>query len=362
MQVKLWNYKWQVAPLFAATVSLCQLGQGKPREKPWTYLAGIQCGWLGKSKREAELLWWSGTPGGDWELSEGLPWEEREARDGERERDDRSICRMSKWTIWDLIIRNTNVFMHIYIYIYTESKSFSNLPLDLQSWLKKLLVEKLSEAMAMIRGGYKQQMEQRELQQQGQQQQQQQQQQAGFGAGSSGGATERSELGKVLLEKWCWGNMSLPLVQALAQAGVADGLSQPLIRPGTTKNDSHPKGLLSWFSLKSSPKQHYWCSFGAVLVHFFENCTKSAPKVHHVNVIRCFFFKKIPCSEATCISWISWTISQSHAQRHAEDDGIWCTMGHGSPQPYFLGVAHWGCRGESKVTLDGEPRPVVHIG
>ena len=39
-----------------------------------------------------------------------------------------------------------------------------------------------------------------------------------------------SKLASVLLQKWCWGLMSLPLLQMLASASVEDGLEQPLLR------------------------------------------------------------------------------------------------------------------------------------
>ena len=39
-----------------------------------------------------------------------------------------------------------------------------------------------------------------------------------------------SKLAIILLQKWCWGTMSLPLLQSLAAAGVQDGLQQPLLR------------------------------------------------------------------------------------------------------------------------------------
>ena len=39
-----------------------------------------------------------------------------------------------------------------------------------------------------------------------------------------------SNLATVLLQKWCWGLMSLPMLQLLASAAVQDGLEQPLLR------------------------------------------------------------------------------------------------------------------------------------
>ena len=71
-------------------------------------------------------------------------------------------------------------------------------------------------------GGLRQQMRR-------QQQQQQQHEQGGgpIRAEPEGGI---SNLAKLLVEKWCWGHMSLPLLQKLAAAGVADGLEQPLLR------------------------------------------------------------------------------------------------------------------------------------
>ena len=39
-----------------------------------------------------------------------------------------------------------------------------------------------------------------------------------------------SKLASVLLQKWCWGLMSLPLLQLLASSAVQDGLDQPLLR------------------------------------------------------------------------------------------------------------------------------------
>ena len=40
----------------------------------------------------------------------------------------------------------------------------------------------------------------------------------------------RSKLALKLLERWCWGSMSLPVLQALASAAVEDGLTDPLLR------------------------------------------------------------------------------------------------------------------------------------
>ena len=67
-------------------------------------------------------------------------------------------------------------------------------------------------------GGYKQRLAQAKRQQQQQQQDQVPEQ------------PEHSHLARVLLEKWAWGNLSTPEVQALAHAAVHDGLSHPQIR------------------------------------------------------------------------------------------------------------------------------------
>ena len=39
-----------------------------------------------------------------------------------------------------------------------------------------------------------------------------------------------SKLASVLLQKWCWGLMSLPMLQLLASSAIEDGLDQPLLR------------------------------------------------------------------------------------------------------------------------------------
>ena len=39
-----------------------------------------------------------------------------------------------------------------------------------------------------------------------------------------------SKLAKKLLERWCWGHMSLPTVRSLAEAAVEDGLEDPFLR------------------------------------------------------------------------------------------------------------------------------------
>ena len=57
-----------------------------------------------------------------------------------------------------------------------------------------------------------------------------------FAAGSSARAPVpvqeegRSKLALMLLERWCWGSMSLPVLQQLAAAAVEDGLTDPLLR------------------------------------------------------------------------------------------------------------------------------------
>ena len=57
-----------------------------------------------------------------------------------------------------------------------------------------------------------------------------------FGASSSSRAPivvqqeGRSKLALLLLERWCWGSMSLPVLQELAAAAVDDGLTDPLLR------------------------------------------------------------------------------------------------------------------------------------
>ena len=57
----------------------------------------------------------------------------------------------------------------------------------------------------------------------------------------------QSRLGLELLLKWCWGWMTLPMVQLLASSAVADGLEQPLIRsPGRVNHatSGHQNGTL----------------------------------------------------------------------------------------------------------------------
>ena len=86
------------------------------------------------------------------------------------------------------------------------------------------------------RGGFRQQLERHK-----QLQQAQEQAQDAPMAESSTGRTKRkrntdidkvdeSKLAILLLEKWAWGDMSLPMLQSIAEAGVEDGLGQPLLR------------------------------------------------------------------------------------------------------------------------------------
>ena len=85
-----------------------------------------------------------------------------------------------------------------------------------------VLLKVLSKTtLAMVeRGGYKQRL-----------------QQGGFAllrsstATSSGeGEGARGKLAQKLLERWCWGAMSLPVLQELAAAGVEDGIADPFLR------------------------------------------------------------------------------------------------------------------------------------
>ena len=39
-----------------------------------------------------------------------------------------------------------------------------------------------------------------------------------------------SKLARKLLERWCWGKMSLPTLRELAEAGVQDGIDDELLR------------------------------------------------------------------------------------------------------------------------------------
>ena len=52
-----------------------------------------------------------------------------------------------------------------------------------------------------------------------------------------------SNLGTLLVEKWAWGEMSLPALQKIAAAGEEDGLDQPLLRQALglpkTQNPTH---------------------------------------------------------------------------------------------------------------------------
>ena len=41
-----------------------------------------------------------------------------------------------------------------------------------------------------------------------------------------------SKLGVLLLQKWCWGSMTLPLLQAIAAAAVHDGLDDEVLKSG----------------------------------------------------------------------------------------------------------------------------------
>ena len=66
----------------------------------------------------------------------------------------------------------------------------------------------------MERGGFKQRMEQRAKRQ----------------AREDSPQGTSSKLASLLLQRWCWGMMSLPLLQRLASSAVQDGLEQPLLR------------------------------------------------------------------------------------------------------------------------------------
>ena len=45
-----------------------------------------------------------------------------------------------------------------------------------------------------------------------------------------GPTTGNSKLASTLLQQWCWGSLSLPQVQLLAQAAVDDGAQDSLLR------------------------------------------------------------------------------------------------------------------------------------
>ena len=54
---------------------------------------------------------------------------------------------------------------------------------------------------------------------------------AGAGSSQRGPiATGKSQLATRLLEQWCWGSLSLPQLQLLAEAAVQDGAEDPLLR------------------------------------------------------------------------------------------------------------------------------------
>ena len=99
------------------------------------------------------------------------------------------------------------------------------------------------------RGGFKQRLKrQRQLEQQ-QQQQPQQEHGATQGQGGGEGAQNESKLAVLLIQRWCWGTLSLPALQELAQATEEDGLQHPLIRTThthtLTKAQSHTPNALS---------------------------------------------------------------------------------------------------------------------
>ena len=49
-------------------------------------------------------------------------------------------------------------------------------------------------------------------------------------AGSTDPIPQKSKLAILLLEKWAWGAMTLPLLQIIAEAAVHDGADHPLLR------------------------------------------------------------------------------------------------------------------------------------
>ena len=55
-----------------------------------------------------------------------------------------------------------------------------------------------------------------------------------------GDRQKESKLGVLLIERWCWGSLSLPALQRLAAAAEEDGLDMPLIRTDQFCLDSFP--------------------------------------------------------------------------------------------------------------------------
>ena len=147
-------------------------------------------------------------------------------------------------------------------------------------------------------------------------QHQQQQQQADGGESSTGrtrgesstGRTRKadqsdeSRLGALLLERWAWGGMSLPMLQRLAAAGIDDGLHQPLLRHCIQKLplkfplwgtlfDYIGTLLVHFWKKNCTTNIHFWYTFGTFLVHFLEKCPTN---VHFWYTFGTLFHKNVP--------------------------------------------------------------------
>ena len=64
--------------------------------------------------------------------------------------------------------------------------------------------------------------------------------QEGRGRGSAPTPKPQSHLGLLLVRRWCWGKLSLPVLQMMAQAAEDDGLDLPLIRLAKNQGNSPP--------------------------------------------------------------------------------------------------------------------------
>ena len=66
----------------------------------------------------------------------------------------------------------------------------------------------------------------------------------------------QSKLALKLLEAWCWGTMSLPVLQQLASAAVEDGLQDPLLR----------FLLVGWGLGKKQRANHYFWGLSCIVI------------------------------------------------------------------------------------------------
>ena len=251
--------------------------------------------------------------------------------------------------------------------------------ISVASWLKFAHQKDFQGKSAMAdipdRGGFRQLMQRQQQQQQRQQQRQQPQQPQQQDEGVLGQRLGDSNLARLLLEQWCWGQHVPPTAPEV-------GWGWGCWWPGTTTAQAMCLSFKRCTPSKHATfcghmkvhfwkwMVHFWCFFdkkctnsapwlcflkinGAFLVQFWcffgQNCTKSAPwpwvfcKNDHISLgvsdIKPYMFRGI-CGwfyvifwfvlvhitwvfhvEAAGWHWHFWDPCQSHAQRHDEELG-----------------------------------------